>query len=292
MGLKIAQFSDTHAEFRKDREKYLRKIRKWVKDTNPDVVAAVGDNDKASHLPMFFQDVLPSRNDADIPYVFFVTGNHEYYEAGKSIDKVNEELHQWVENDTLDKQGRQFIFLDNSSHTIEKDGVSFRFSGGTLWTDMNLFGDQVTASRHAQNRLNDYRFITGKGGVNPITPAETVERHNDTMWYLESVMSGTHGQADVDIIMTHHQPTLKTCLDRFKDDPCTPCFASNLDSFIKKNDIALWIAGHSHGAKSVFMDGTFVSNNTLGYPGELENTGVRLIELNYDGTSKTTSIVL
>lgn len=287
MSLKVARISDIHAEFYTDHKKSC-KIRKrisaFIRQCNPDVVVFAGDTAKGDMVVSFINDVVKDLSVA-VPHIIFVTGNHEYYYAEKSIDQVNSDIQKDVDAWNAKNDNRELVFLNDSSFVVEKDGVSYRFSGGTLWTDQNLHGDSVTASLYAGRLMNDYNHITGEDGER-LTPFELVERHKRTLAYLKSVLEGEK-TCDVDIVVTHHQPTPKTLSDNFKNHCCAPSYASNLEDLIKSSDVKLWVAGHHHGAKSVFVGNTLVANNTHGYPGQFEHHEMKVAEITYEGNGET-----
>lgn len=140
------------------------------------------------------------------------------------------------------------------------DGV--RFQGTTLWTDFKLFGESSREAVMAkcQRGLNDFRLIHygNLGAFSPIHAAEIFER--DLAWLTAKLDEPFDGKT---VVITHHLPSLLSVSARFKDDPCSAAFASNLDHLFGKMD--LWIHGHTHDSVDYTVNGTRVICNPRGY---------------------------
>ena len=68
------------------------------------------------------------------------------------------------------------------------------------------------------------------------------------------------------VILTHHAPSIQSCLDIYKDDLESACFASNLENFIKSNpNIVAWVHGHVHNHNDYMIGTTRVISNPVGY---------------------------
>src|ERR1700754_3361900 len=78
--------------------------------------------------------------------VIYIAGNHEGY--GCDIDRTIEKAKEAAEG------SKEFVL---QNETIRLGSVTF--AGATLWTDFDLFGDQLRAMRVAGDRMNDYRKI-------------------------------------------------------------------------------------------------------------------------------------
>lgn len=183
--------------------------------------------------------------------VIYVPGNHEYY--GQDMDKLNGELQD-------DCRGTNIHVLNDAAIVI--DGV--RFVCATLWTDFNLYGTIGESARFAARGMNDYRAIGKEGGA--LRPADTRALHLASRAYLERALAESFtGQT---VVVTHHAPSPRSVAPRFRGDPFTPCFVSNLEALVAASGTALWIHGHVHDSFDYYIGQTRVVCNPKGYRGE------------------------
>lgn len=183
--------------------------------------------------------------------VVYVAGNHEYY--FQEMETLDGQLQEYC-------RGSNIVVLNNSMTVI--DGV--RFIGATLWTDLALYGTRDISARFAAFGMTDYRVIGRSGGA--LMPADTRALHIASRAYLERTLAEPFpGQT---VMVMHHAPSLKSIAPRFKDDPFTPCFASNLESLVASSGAALWIHGHVHDSVDYSLGNTRVIANPHGYRGE------------------------
>jgi hypothetical protein len=68
------------------------------------------------------------------------------------------------------------------------------------------------------------------------------------------------------ICLTHHLPSHKLIHSKYENLPYY-MYASDLEYLIKDN-IKLWICGHSHEANTVNINNVICTLNPLGYPNE------------------------
>lgn len=182
--------------------------------------------------------------------IVYVAGNHEYY--GKMRKPTLSKLHIAAKECGVD-------FLDNDEVII--DGV--RFLGTTLWTDFELFGKEK--QRHCmaegQNGLNDFRVIHESKGT--FSPIDSVLLHRASVEFLKAKLDTPFDGKTV--VVTHHLPSEKSVVERFKGDVLSACFASNLDYLIDGTKTQLWIHGHTHDNLDYEVNGTRVICNPRGY---------------------------
>ncbi len=183
--------------------------------------------------------------------VIYVLGNHEYY--GQDMDALDHRVQQRV-------AGTHITLLRDSVTVI--NGV--RFIGATLWTDFELFGTSLESAHHARYGMNDYKVISKDGGT--LKPSDTRALHRASRAYLERTLAEPF--AGKTVVVTHHAPSPKSVAPRFKDDPFTPCFASDLESLVAASGAALWIHGHVHDSFDYTLGQTRVVCNPKGYHGE------------------------
>jgi len=211
-------------------------------ETDVDVVVLAGDIAKKSNGIIWAREAFPGKE------VIYVPGNHEFYGAqrGDVLAQMR-----------IDADQCGIHLLDNDEVIIR--GV--RFLGATLWTDFRLFGSDKQASAMAEGlgRLNDFRLI--RDGVMPLTPTRSIELHEQSLAWLAAELDKPFDGKTV--VVTHHLPSKKSVVDRFKKDRLSACFASELDSLFGKMD--LWIHGHTHDNLDYAVNGTRVICNPRGY---------------------------
>jgi hypothetical protein len=82
------------------------------------------------------------------------------------------------------------------------------------------------------------------------------------------------------ILLTHYMPSFQLVVEKYRSDPLTCCFASDLDDLIKK-PIRFWLCGHSHSSFSKVINDVTCALNCRGYVHELVEgfDGDRVIEV-------------
>lgn len=187
-------------------------------------------------------------------HVVYVAGNHEFYHG------------KWVQNvDDLRKECAAFPnvhFLERDTITI--DGVLF--VGGTLWTDMNRF-DPLTL--HATNNMmSDFMVIRNDAkGFRRLTPADTVERHRQTVKYIRTVLEQNRDAPTV--VVGHHAPSTLSVHPKYENDNLmNGAYRSDLSELILDHpQIRLWTHGHTHEDFDYVIGSTRVVCNPRGYIG-------------------------
>lgn len=162
--------------------------------------------------------------------VVYVPGNHEFY--GAELHGIRAELKR--------KAPANVHVLDNGG--IELDGV--RILGATLWTDYALYGagaEMAFAMREAKHCLLDHECIRCAPHAT-FTPSQALRLHRESVAWLAGQLAKPHiGKT---VVVTHHLPSMASVAERFKAQPLSAAFASNLDHQVGKAD--LWIHGHTH----------------------------------------------
>lgn len=185
--------------------------------------------------------------------VLYVLGNHEFYRQDYS--ELREELKQL----TL---GTNISILDNDIYTYS--GINF--FGCTLWTDFNLFGNTEKSKLESKLSMYDYAMIKDLHYGRLISPDRIESIHQKSLNWLGQSLKQYSGQKN--IVITHHGPSLRSVAAKYIDDPLTPAFVSNLETFIKEHRPNYWIHGHVHNSSSYSVEGCEVRVNTRGYPSE------------------------
>ena len=187
--------------------------------------------------------------------VLYVPGNHEFY--GQDMDELLGQLREKTEWKNI--------------HILEK-GVfemnGWTFLGTTLWTDFDLYGNRVVHTSVGQAMMQDFRVIR-KGGQ-MFTAQMSREEHKKSRAWLEQELAKRKN--DHVVVITHHAPTPRAIAPRYRDDPLSPAFASDLESVIHANpQIRLWNFGHVHTPLDSHIGQTRLLCNPRGYPHEVGN---------------------
>ena len=216
----------------------------------------------------------------------YVPGNHDYYhqESMEGAERIAKEMVKGTN-----------VFLANLDEYVF---AGVRFLGCTLWTDYTLFGNQMAAMGHAGHWLNDHRLIktedvndifihsepplelsydihTGRRSPPRKRPApapvrfmpdHALKRYKRELAWLEARLKEPF--LGPTVVCTHHSPSPQSVPDRFRDDPLTPAFSSNLEWLIKKYQPAMWIHGHTHDSFDYTIGKTRVLCNPAGYQHE------------------------
>ncbi len=188
--------------------------------------------------------------------VLYVLGNHEYY---------REQFPGLIDQLKVEAEGTNVRVLENDAVQIGR----YRFFGCTLWSDMALFGDQHTSSMAAAESMNDYRLIRLGKTNRRISPGDT------KAWHARSVRKLTEffkaGESENSIVVTHHAPSIKSIIERYRAYPVSAAFASNMDDFIRDHQPPLWILGHTHESADYHIGKTRIVCNPRGYASKAEN---------------------
>lgn len=211
-----------------------------------DLVILAGDVHTKLNGIRWIREAIP-----DTP-VIYLAGNHEYYgdKLPGLLDKIREEA-----------AGTNIHLLENQS--LELGG--FRFFGATLWTDMELYGDQYAGCLEALN-MNDYKRIRKSSDYRKLRPIDTRNWHHESMSHLERFLQA--GDPRKSVVITHHAPSLLSFPEEFRDRAVNCAYASNLDPFIEQYSPLLWIHGHIHYSQDYTIGRTRILCNPRAYVGD------------------------
>lgn len=182
--------------------------------------------------------------------ILFVTGNHFFYKS--NIFGSDIPLGQFNKN----------IHLLENNYVDIKD---YRFIGANLWT--NFYNRNPISMLACQQRLNDYRLIR-KYDNQIITPENVANVYDKSKAYLFNHMSSTK----TNIVITHTAPSSLSIPEKyFAEYEISGGYISNLEDDILKNNIKLWIHGHTHESFNYYIGNTRVICNPYGYKDVLVN---------------------
>ena len=184
---------------------------------------------------------------ADRP-VIYVPGNHEFYHH--DINLIEE----------LKAVAPANIHVLNDDQVV-MDGV--RFLGAVLWTDFALFGEgeRYFSMQRAKQSMSDFSIIQNDG--KHFMPKDAARLHEESRAWLENNL--TEAFDGKTVVITHHAPSAQSIHPRYTNDALTPAFASNLESLLDTEGLALWVHGHMHDPFDYEIYGTRVVCNPRGY---------------------------
>ena len=210
--------------------------------TDADVVVLAGDIGVGMEGLRWAEDRFPNK------HVIYVPGNHEFYH------------HDIALIEELKAQAPDHIHVLNDDQVII-DRV--RFLGSILWTDFALFGeaDRFFAMRQARQHMTDFSIIQIHG--QRFTPEDAIRLHMASRDWLTAMLAQPF--AGMTVVVTHHAPSSQSVHPRYANDLLTPAFASNLETLMDSDRVALWIHGHIHDAFDYEIYGTRVVCNPRGY---------------------------
>lgn len=236
--------------------------------------------------------------------VVYVPGNHEFY--GGHFERVMSDLHADLPAGDAHLLDRTEIIFgcgddgvwrvmkaeapeDISRHSASSgtpaaasNASRVRVLGCILWTDFGLYGDdnRSRCKMLAGDLINDYRRITAGESVDAklklyrrLTPSDTHGFHiRDRNWLEGKLEEPFDGET---VVVTHMAPSMQSVPERYKEDPLSAAFASNLDTLIERTQPALWIHGHTHDSFDYRIGCTRVMCNPYGYWGQELNPDFR-----------------
>ncbi len=238
--MKIQLISDLHQEFGHSQLSFL----------NADIVVFAGDVNIGIKGIEWIQDEIKNKP------VIYVLGNHEYYKGSypKTLHKIKSIA-----------KGSNVHVLENESIKIE----NIMFHGATLWTDFSLFGNPIKYGVLCQEKMNDYKKIRRGPTYSKLRTIDTFSIHNKSIAWLEESLKNSN--SEIDIVVTHHAPSIKSIPNEFREDPISSAYASDLEKLIGKHQPDYWFHGHIHTPSSYTIDNTKVICNPHGYIDEKYN---------------------
>jgi predicted phosphodiesterase len=202
--------------------------------------------------------------------VFYVAGNHEYY------NKSSHELRFISKQDPLRGQPTPMVDVEMwlrhecgrfaNVCFLQKDVVyiqeeSTYVLGCTLWS-----GIAPDKYELAKSGMVDYRRVYASAGV-LVTPAEVTSLWIDhANWLLAEL--GKVDVRDKVLVITHHLPSFTMIDPKYEGNPLNTCFASETLEKLPRQPAA-WVCGHSHIRTCRVIGRTLCVLNARGYPGEM-----------------------
>jgi predicted phosphodiesterase len=169
---------------------------------------------------------------SDYDKIFYVLGNHEYYQAGTSIALYREVVSQ-VPN---------VVLLENE----QVDWSGLTIFGTTMWSDIQP---------GAYYSMNDCNFLSLE---------EYRKRHQQAK---EAIMA--LAPASIDVMITHHMPSHALTHERYRKygTSMQSAFSTDMSGAFDRVK-QFWCFGHTHAPCDNVLEGVRFLCNPIGYPGE------------------------
>lgn len=166
--------------------------------------------------------------------VLYVPGNHEY-------DRFRVPMPERVRVELEAIPGLHLL----DDRALVLDGV--RFLGSTLWSPLRPVEDGigVACDEVLRLHLNDFRMIRCDGGEAPMTPARMRAIYRQSWTWLRDALQEPHDGPTV--VITHFVPSPAGIAPQFAGSDLNGYFVADCRELMSA-DIALWIAGHTHGS--------------------------------------------
>jgi Icc-related predicted phosphoesterase len=245
--MKLQIFSDLHVD--------VAPVKKITIADDIDVVIVAGDTCEGvlrafEHL----REIVPLH----IPIVMTM-GNHEFYRRFVPDELALARSH-----------GPTFNIYVLENDTIALSGVgasgSVRFLGATLWTDYRIFGEanQAAVMNACAKAMNDHRLIGWqKKPWLRFRPQEAALLHHRSKKYLEATLSTRFNGPTV--VITHTVVHWNSILPKYRANPVTAAFVSDMSAMIEAFRPTLWVHGHVHNSCDYRVGGTRIVCNPHGY---------------------------
>ena len=258
--LKIQIVSDTHLEFRNE------EFAKILIPSAP-ILCLLGDICVCGNVEDFtkfkkFIMYLSTR----FEYIFFITGNHEYYTAGNNditpavtIKGINKAIKKFM--DPI----KNVFFMNNKSKKITMNGKDYVFIGSTLWTYIAPDNRMII-----EHRMNDYTYIYVDEKASPLVDAvrkfrvdDMVEMHNKSVKFIKSEIKKIK-KDEIGILLTHHKPIKE-------EGPADQAYESDLANILIREPLKLAAYGHTHVKYDKLINNVRVVSNPKGYISQKTN---------------------
>ncbi len=234
--MRVHGFSDLHLEF--GTIDFAPEVRAGEL---AELVLLAGDIDIKRRAPDWAAATFGQR-------VAIIGGNHEAY--GDSLFASIAAARTAAEQASRSRS-HAIRFLERETWSMQAaDGTPVRLIAATLWTDFDLFGVEARSSAMARAdlQMNDFCRIRilddHRQETRPLEPMDVFRLHSMSRQFLETELSTSFD--GINIVMTHHAPSMHSVPERFRHDPLTAAYASTLDTVVERFQPALWVHGHLH----------------------------------------------
>jgi len=184
-----------------------------------------------------------------------VLGNHEFW--GRTREDVREEGARAA--------AAAGVTLLDGQGWVEVAGAAF--AGCTLWTDMRLNVDALSAPAPGRE-IGEGIDVRGHGIDRRAKVRDLLRWHAADVASLEAALGATDLPDMPRVVVTHHAPHPLSCVPFWRARPGAAMSASDLSHLVGCGVADLWVHGHVHTSADYDLGGrTRVLCNPFGYHG-------------------------
>lgn len=189
----------------------------------------------------------------DFKQVYFVPGNHEYYDGAD------------VSSNMSGLEIRHNVHLLNNDSVVVDDNNVIIFT--TLWSNI-----PDCISGPMLSKASDFKYIMYRGDTLFIDAYNKL--NEEALLFLQSQFGS---KCKNKIVVSHHVPLFGLLPVRLRESWSASLYSNQLDRILQDNDIHTWIYGHSHYPHNdSTMYGTSFYTNPFGYQANRQNPCFRL----------------
>lgn len=195
--------------------------------------------------------------------VFFVPGNHEYYQNYKIDIGLGEQIKTVNELDTLMKQIcyslPNVVYLNNDTYKLD----DLIIIGSTLWSD-------VSGNDYLINDYNQVYMRETPKQLENVTLSYIKNLYGISKYYIQSEIKKCKETNTSALVLTHHLPSTQLIIPEYRTryPKYISHFASNLEYLLDPEYVKAWCCGHSHAHVEEVINGVNCYMNCIGYPSE------------------------
>lgn len=174
--------------------------------------------------------------------VLYIPGNHEFY----TIPSITPISYAALESRlfSLDKNIKNLFILNRSSVRIGNTCIV----GCTLWT---------------RPTCTVPPFIVRINGLNT---RGYIDKHEKDLHYIKKMIKYCKKANYEMVVITHYPPSLLALNGIKKKKAFMSLYATDLDELLTKDNMSIWICGHTHKNFDFNIDGCRVVSNQKGKP--------------------------
>lgn len=198
--------------------------------------------------------------------VYYVFGNHEFYNGGTLNVTFDQCVRSFGQLDGLDN-----LHLMENTTIIDEDVA---FIGATLWTN---FDNNPVTMMAARTYMYDYTTVKfydlSIDQYRLLHPDDVVRQFEFSKHYIMSETKKHKAAGRRVVVITHHGVSYQSVGKQYAGDPMNSAFVSALDYDIEDAAPNLLIHGHVHSPFDYNIGETRVLVNPRGYPGPEREAG-------------------
>jgi len=243
--MKVQILSDLHTEFLPQREYPVARFLEQIVPVAP-ILLLAGDVGNVSAFSYMYRELFRDVS-KKFEHIFFVLGNHDYYQLKDSVRNTMEEVEDHITG--LLENLPNVHFLNRGTFDLDDE---WRIIGCTFWSN-----------------TDDVRLINDATYIPNMTTESYNQLHNRDRAFIDQEISRAQHEGKRVIVVTHHLPSFQLISNKFRKlGPANRCYASNCEDLLR-SPVELWAFGHSHSPTNQQINGIACMSNPIGYPHEM-----------------------